>query len=881
MDHKAAVVKEKSQTFSAFPLLFNFLLDKDLRGNSVACPTLERDELETMAMFAEASPHAIFLLVGGKIKRCNQGAVRLFKSTDAPALTNTDLDSLIDTGWLNSQSGLMDWLHCDANHQPLFTGEERLINQTGEKFFGMVYGGSFWFRSRLLKVLVIEDISEKKNFEQKLHQRNQQNAAIAEFGQFAMGEPDISAVQKYAVTLTAAALSVEFAKVLEFRPESHDFLLVAGVGWKDGLVGSAIISAGAESQAGYTLSSNGPVIVSNLLTETRFSGPELLLDHQVMSGISVLMQIDQQPYGVLGAHSRQPQNFTHDDINFLEAMAGVLESAIRRTRTDIYLAKLANRLRVQHEIDQAILNSFPVDAIASVAITNLRGLLPCDYASVIAFNPYSQRLTILATESVLGKVPIFQANPLSKASRELIERLQQKRLSLEDLRQFEEMRPIVAELTALGINTFTSIPIRVEGELSGALNVGLCRGALDPQALEVIQELAGTLAIVFKHTAMVAAEEKRLNQLEAMHSIDQAIISHDSFQSSLPLVLEKVVSCCQVDAAVILLYVPETQSLQYGASKGFRDLRVESTIIKMGEGVAGKAAQQMRMIYAHNLEEVESDFFTNSWLQGEDFVAYYALPVIINEQLKGVLEVFNRTELSADPTWIEGLQSLGMQAAILIDNKGLFDGMEKANLDLLQAYNSTIEGWSLALDLRDKETEGHTLRVADMAVNFALYLGVSEDKIVHILRGSLLHDIGKVAVPDAILLKPGKLTEEEWEIMRQHPMHAYELLSHIDYLTPALDIPQYHHEKWDGTGYPYGLKGEAIPLAARLFALVDVFDALSSDRPYRNAWSRVDVLAYLSEQAGQHFDPDLVEAFLDFIETYEIDQTTIPNAVER
>jgi HD-GYP domain-containing protein (c-di-GMP phosphodiesterase class II) len=186
----------------------------------------------------------------------------------------------------------------------------------------------------------------------------------------------------------------------------------------------------------------------------------------------------------------------------------------------------------------------------------------------------------------------------------------------------------------------------------------------------------------------------------------------------------------------------------------------------------------------------------------------------------------------------------------------------ETNRELLQTYHATLEGWVHALDLRDKETEGHTQRVTDMTVCLARALGMSVEELVHVRRGALLHDIGKIAIPDSILLKPGPLTEEEWKVMRQHPVYAYEMLSPIAFLRPALDIPYCHHEKWDGTGYPRGLKGEAIPRAARIFAASDVWDALRSDRPYRKGWSREKVREHIRSVSGSHFDPEIADAFL-------------------
>ena len=185
--------------------------------------------------------------------------------------------------------------------------------------------------------------------------------------------------------------------------------------------------------------------------------------------------------------------------------------------------------------------------------------------------------------------------------------------------------------------------------------------------------------------------------------------------------------------------------------------------------------------------------------------------------------------------------------------------------ELTLAYEKTVESWSQALYLRDRETEDHTRRVTDMASKLARRLNLSDAELVHIKRGSILHDIGKVAIPDSILFKPGPLTEEEWAIMRRHPLIASEILKSIQYLTPVLSIPRSHHEKWDGSGYPDGLRGESIPLFARIFAFADVYDALTSDRPYRRAWAQADAVAYIAEQSGSHFDPSIVPVFIGMI----------------
>jgi len=219
-----------------------------------------------------------------------------------------------------------------------------------------------------------------------------------------------------------------------------------------------------------------------------------------------------------------------------------------------------------------------------------------------------------------------------------------------------------------------------------------------------------------------------------------------------------------------------------------------------------------------------------------------------------ITKPYDRHELRAR---LIGITRLNRYRKLLDDRVNL----EQAHLQLLAAYDATIEGWSRAMDLRDKETEGHTQRVTVLSENLAKLAGIKEEELIFVRRGALLHDIGKLGVPDAILLKTDKLTDEEWDIMRKHPQYAYDMIYPIEYLRPALDIPFCHHEKWDGSGYPRGLKGEEIPLAARIFAIVDVWDALTSDRPYRPAWNKEKTLKHINEQSGKHFDPHIVELF--------------------
>ena len=383
-----------------------------------------------------------------------------------------------------------------------------------------------------------------------------------------------------------------------------------------------------------------------------------------------------------------------------------------------------------------------------------------------------------------------------------------------------------------------------------------------PAAQVIVRDISARLQSETTIHNLLAETERRLKHVLALRDINVAITSSLDLSMTLNLLLEELVSQLDVDAADVLLLSPYTHTLSFAAGRGFRSNAVQRVHLRLGEGYAGRAALERKAITIPDLQAEPLSTGRTSYLAGEGFVAYYGAPLIAKGQVKGVLEIFQRSALSPDEEWNSFLETLTRQAAIAIDNISLFQELQRSNTELIFAYDDTIKGWSRALDLRDRETEGHTQRVAEMTELLAQRMGVNNADLVHIRRGALLHDIGKMGIPDHILLKPAALSEEEWVVMRRHPQYAYEMLSPIEYLRPAMDIPYCHHEHWDGSGYPRGLKGEQIPLAARIFAVVDVWDALISDRPYRKAWSVQKAIDYIKEQSGKHFDPEVVDVFL-------------------
>ena len=388
------------------------------------------------------------------------------------------------------------------------------------------------------------------------------------------------------------------------------------------------------------------------------------------------------------------------------------------------------------------------------------------------------------------------------------------------------------------------------------------QGFFTPERVEFFQAYAHQLGTAFENARLFEEAGRRLEQLQALRDIDVAISASLDLRVTLYVFLDKVVNQLKVDAADVLLFDARTQILEVAAGRGFRTGFLQHTRRRVGEGPAGRAVLERRSIAILKLSEALGAFLRASVLAHEGFVAYYAVPLIAKGQVKGVLEIFSRKPMAPESGWTDFLEALAGQAAIAIDNAALFNELQRTNIELTLAYDTTLEGWSRALELRDMETEGHTQRVTELTMRLARAMGMSEDDLVHVRRGALLHDIGKMGIPDAILLKPGPLSDDEREVIHRHPIYAYELLLPITYLRPALDIPHYHHEEWDGTGYPRGLMGEQIPLAARIFAVADVWDALRSDRPYHPAWTDERAREYLRTQAGTRFDPRVVEAFL-------------------
>ncbi len=360
-----------------------------------------------------------------------------------------------------------------------------------------------------------------------------------------------------------------------------------------------------------------------------------------------------------------------------------------------------------------------------------------------------------------------------------------------------------------------------------------------------------------------AETQLHLSRLTALRQIDTAITSDRHVQEKIQSILKTIQESLNVDAVNILLAEEHHATVTLaGIQDGFLEKYKFERLDRMDQFLDQVFRRSCPIVFT-NLQNEKPPRWLRPRLQGNQaYTVYAAAPLKASGNLIGVLEIFSTRENLLDSDWRSHFQTLALQTAIAIDSVTMIQHIKDARNELAEAYEATLIGWAKALELHDKETRGHSDRMLELVERLGRRLGLNEGALSDLKRGTLLHDIGKMGVPDTILQKPGPLDEAEWAVMRKHPQFAYDLLSEIPYLSNALEVPYCHHERWDGTGYPRGLRGEEIPLSARIFSVIDVWDALTHDRPYRPAWSKEKALEYIQSQSGIQFDPQVTGQFI-------------------
>ncbi|MDQ7839494.1 MAG: GAF domain-containing protein [bacterium] len=582
---------------------------------------------------------------------------------------------------------------------------------------------------------------------------------------------------------------------------------------------------------------------------------EALQGRSISTLVVVPLVIHEEPVGVVALMTSRPRRFSEHELSLALRATAAVGQALDNARLHDQTRRRAEELSTLAAVS-TVLRAAPGRAeMLHAVLDRVRDLLRADGASLALQDPLTGDTVhelgagawaawtgdrLPQGEGISGHV-IVTGEPYASA----------------DVRT----DPLLANLAPFaGVHSAACVPLITDTQTIGALWAGR-HAPFAGDEVRLLGAIGNMAATAIHRTTLREQTERQLHRLTTTRAIDRAITSSLDLRIILKLLVEEVAAVMQVDGAAVLLFRPAMMALEPAANSGVPFLANRTASIPVAVGPAGQAVLQRHAVSISDLNQAPARLARA--MEQAGFVAYLVVPLIARGEVKGVLELFSRTTLSPMPDWPEFLDGLAAQAAIAIDNAEMFETLQRSHLELAFAYDATLEGWGRALDLRDRETEGHTRRVTELTLRLARDMRVPEAELVHVRRGSLLHDIGKMGVPDAILLKPGPLTDDEWEVMRRHPTLAREMLAPIPFLRPALDIPYCHHERWDGTGYPEGLAGEHIPTTARIFAVADVWDALRSDRPYRQAWSEEEALAYIRKQAGKHFDPEVARRFLD------------------
>lgn len=557
------------------------------------------------------------------------------------------------------------------------------------------------------------------------------------------------------------------------------------------------------------------------------------------------------------------------DIAGQEVMVFVLHDITERKERERAINRQLKELNALHRISEIGIKENSEGKIIEVALSEIEEILQPDFNAVLLLDPEKRHLNL---HPACKNVPSsFQGASISVDEGIIGEVVRTGSAQYyPDVRQVPHYLEIIPET-----QSELCVPIKSQEKTLGVINIESEKlDAYKQSDQRLLQTLAGQLGTAIERARLFNTVQQQLSRLQSLRTIDRAISSSLDIHVSLDVILNQITSQLDVDAACVLSIDRPTQSLQLMGEKGLHARSIQDVNQGIGSGLAGQVVRNNTPVHIPNLKERE-DPGGFPLAEEEGFTFYYGTPLMVKGKTQGVIELYHRSPKQISSAWERFVDALAGQAAIALDNALMFDRLQRTNLELMQAYDSTLEGWAKALELRDHDTEGHSRRVTSLTLQLADELDVPESEFAHIRRGALLHDIGKMAIPDEILQKGGALNDEEWEIIKKHPQYAKEMLESIHFLKDALDIPLYHHERWDGKGYPEGLEGTQIPIAARIFAVVDVWDALTSSRPYRESWTRGKALTHIREQSGKHFDPEVVEAFLTLVErgvTRKIDQ---------
>jgi PAS domain S-box-containing protein/putative nucleotidyltransferase with HDIG domain len=710
----------------------------------------------------------------------------------------------------------------------------------------------------------IQDITERKQTEDSLRQRLLELEALHNVSASLQTVQTFEEALPILLDQTLTALGTDTGAILLYDADRDELRGTPPRGWFREFQDTPVKVG--EGVAGTVFASGKPYIT---LEFARDPLPQSAARGKIPAGwggACLPIRAGAEIVGVLFVSVQLPRQITSEQLKLLTSLAEIAGATLHRTRLYDETARSAREFASLYETSKSLSAESDLNATLQVIVDNAKKLLNSASSGMFLFDPVAGDLELkVDTEAFM---PLGMRLSLGEGVAGRVAQTR-KPMRIDDHSAGEGHSPRFADVS---LRAVLDVPMLYGGELIGVLTVDEIGDSERKftEADERLLSLFASQAAGVIHSARLHEEAiDRLQHLQTLRTIDKAIASSLDLGITLNILLNHVVTQLDVDAADVLLLQTHEQTLQYSAGRGFHTRMIEGADVHLNDGFAGRCVMERRIIQVFDPRQVvQNQPFYRLWSE-EGFTVYICVPLIARGEVKGVLEVYRRSKFTPTEEWLEFLETLAGQAAITIDNAQLFDNIQRVNMELVIAYEATIDGWARAFDLRDKETEGHTRLVTELTLALAKAVGINDSELQHIRRGALLHDIGKMGISDRILLKKGKLTKKEWEVMRTHPALAFKMLQPINYLRQSLDIPYCHHEKWDGTGYPRGLKGEMIPLSARIFAIADVWEALISSRPYRKAWTKKKALAYIREQSGKHFDPKIVEIFMRVIKNFQ------------
>lgn len=659
----------------------------------------------------------------------------------------------------------------------------------------------------------------------------------------------------------------QLAKVVEFRSASVQLLregyleLVGGRGWLNtsDVLGTHFPVPG-DNPNSTVVSERRAVILENApQTYKLFNSPPH--DH-IKSWLGVPLIVRDRVIGMFAIDHDQACFYTDDDARLVSAFASQAAIAIENARLFEEQERRLGEIETVHKVSTALRSAEKLDEALPILLDQLMHLLNANGASLEMMDPSSGETVTELAYGAWAHVTGLRTPAGWGISSHVI-------ATGEPYVSSDVATDGKAQQFNLfgGLNAVACVPVIARDEPIGALWIGR-QSRIRPEEVSLFAAIGEMVGNAIHRMRLNEQTIRRADEFEALFSTAHGLTSQWELQSLLEIVVVQAMGLLDSAGGGIYLYNAKDNELEVVVGKG--PAMVIGTRLKRGEGMAGRVLENRLHLIVDDYRRWEG---RSSKYGDIPIGAVIEVPIIFAGDFIGVLVVYENEDSKRVYTEAEArlLSLFASQAASAIRTARLLEELQTSNLELEKAYDTTLAGWARALELRDKETHGHSRRVTNLTLRLARLMEISSQQLIHIRRGVLLHDIGKMGIPDDLLRKPGVLNEEDWIKMRKHPQYAYDLLEPIIYLRPALDIPYCHHEKWDGSGYPRGLSGEQIPLAARVFAVVDVYDALSFDRPYREAWPQEKVLDYLQEQSGRHFDPQVVDAFLTLIKGNDLD----------